>query len=192
MGGVMKQVLDEQISAFVDGELDQAEAELLVRQLAADSDLLERARRFQLIGSSLRREPVVGADFIGAIHAELDEPADQTIAVSERGRWRQMAIGGGIAATVALIALVGLNFTVESQQDEGSPQIAEAAEPVQEGDTSYTVPTPAVAAGNQAFVEPRLVNYMLRHGSLTPVITRANISPVPEPEADSEQDAPNE
>ncbi len=179
MDKVMTQELDEQLSAFVDGELDSAEAALLLKQLGTNKELLERVRHFQLIGSSLRREPVVGAGFIHRVHEGLDAGPDEAADALPVRSWRRFAAGGAMAASVALIALAGLNFSLESNQgDSTEAAIAGAAASsfgAEDSNDSYTVPTPAVAAGSQVLVEPRLVNYMMRHGQLGPVITRTNI-----------------
>lgn len=184
----MKQELEEQLSAFVDGELDAAEAELLLRQLGNDEALIERVRRFQLIGGSLRRQPVAGADFITRVHEALDESEAATLPKAQPRSWRRFAAGGAMAATVALIALAGLNFSLESNQSDPADQVAAIPQDnINEGGDSYTVPTPAVAAGNQVFVEPRLVNYMMRHGQLGPVITRTNIQATAEADIEGEE-----
>ncbi len=53
-------------------------------------------------------------------------------------------------------------------------EVAGASSPA--GDTEiYTVPAPSNASVNPGLAEPQLVNYMLRHGRVTPLITRTDL-----------------
>ena len=54
----MNEERDSQLSAMFDGELPQAECELLARRLTWDVNLTTQWSRYALIGAALRGEPI--------------------------------------------------------------------------------------------------------------------------------------
>jgi negative regulator of sigma E activity len=110
----MNEAIRMQVSAFVDGELPENEAELLVRRLSQDADLRQQVSEYLAIGRIMRGEcGIRGFDALRErIAAELDErplqePAD-TVEASRQARFVRPVAGAAIAATVALVAIVGL------------------------------------------------------------------------------------
>jgi negative regulator of sigma E activity len=108
-----------QVSAFVDGELPENEAELLVRRLSQDAVLRQQVAEYLAIGRIMRGEySVQGSDVLRErIAAELDErplqdEADSVVA-EKSARYVKPLAGFAIAASVALIAIIGLRQTVE-------------------------------------------------------------------------------
>ena len=55
----MNDAIKMQISAFVDGELPQNEAELLLRRLCQDAELRQQAAEYLAMGRVMRGERVV-------------------------------------------------------------------------------------------------------------------------------------
>jgi anti-sigma factor RsiW len=130
-----------QVSAFVDGELPENEADLLVRRLSQDSHLRQQVSEYLAIGRIMRGEySVQGSDALRErIAAELDagqlqEPAD-TVAANQPSRYARPAAGAAIAATVALVAIFGLGRVADV--DTGVPATAVVADEA----VSETVPT---------------------------------------------------
>ncbi len=131
-----------QISAFVDGELPQNEAELLLRRLCQDRELRQQAAQYLAMGRVIRGERhIAGMSTLRErISASLDDSSlEEAFDVSEtaRPRFVRPLVGVAIAATVALAALLGL------QQLSAVPDL----DPTVSGDTvaesmdgSYTVP----------------------------------------------------
>jgi len=117
----------EQISAAVDDELPAAEAGLLVRRLTADTQLRARWERYHLISDSLRNHlpRATAAGLAARVHAALEpEPVPGAVP----GRMRRIlkpAAGFAIAASVALIAVVGVQ-TVQRQTAPAPVQVATA------------------------------------------------------------------
>lgn len=110
----MNEAIRMQVSAFVDGELPENEAELLVRRLSQDADLRKQVSEYLAIGRIMRGEySLQGSDALRErIAAELDErplqdPAD-TVVNAPAPRFVRPAAGAAIAATVALVAIFGL------------------------------------------------------------------------------------
>lgn len=111
----MNEAIRMQVSAFVDGELPDNEADLLVRRLSQDADLRKQVSEYLAIGRIMRGEySVQGGDALRErIAAELDErplqePAD-SVASTPPNRYLRPAAGAAIAATVALVAIFGLD-----------------------------------------------------------------------------------
>jgi negative regulator of sigma E activity len=137
----MNEAIRMQVSAFVDGELPENEADLLVRRLSQDADLRKQVSEYLAIGRIMRGEyRVQGSDVLRErIAAELDErplqePADNATA-SAPNRFLRPAAGAAIAATVALVAIFGLGRVADV--DAPVPATAVVADEV----ASETVPS---------------------------------------------------
>ena len=105
-----------QVSAFVDGELPENEAELLLRRMSQDLELRQAVAEYLAIGRLMRAEPgLAGADRLHErIAATIDDrPVDADDAVSETTASRAVRplAGVAIAATVALEAIFALQQT---------------------------------------------------------------------------------
>ena len=137
----MNEAIRMQVSAFVDGELPENEAELLVRRLSQDADLRKQVSEYLAIGRIMRGEySLQGSDALRErIAAELDErplqdPAD-TVVNAPAPRFVRPAAGAAIAATVALVAIFGLGRVADV--DTPVPGTTVVADEV----VSETVPT---------------------------------------------------
>jgi sigma-E factor negative regulatory protein RseA len=115
----MNEAIRMQVSAFVDGELPENEAELLVRRLSQDAVLRQQVAEYLAIGRIMRGEySAQGSDVLRErIAAELDErplqdDADTVASVKTPGYMRPLA-GIAIAASVALVAIIGLRQVVD-------------------------------------------------------------------------------
>ncbi|MCH7537400.1 MAG: sigma-E factor negative regulatory protein [Proteobacteria bacterium] len=105
-----------QLSAYVDDELPQNEAELLLRRLSQDVKLRQEVAEYLAIGRVMRGEVgVAGIDGIrNRVLAAIDDTAGTTDAVIENEpatRALKPLVGVAIAATVALAAIFGLQQT---------------------------------------------------------------------------------
>ena len=152
----MNDAIRMQISAFVDGELPDAEADLLLRRMSQDASLRKQAAEFLEIGRAMRGEPgVPGVDRLQErISAELDDKpmaADEVVPEAPSNRSMRPLFGAAIAASVALLAIVGLQFSPGlgggTNPDPGDA-VATADEPI-----GVTVP------------DEELRQYYLSHGA---------------------------
>ena len=105
-----------QLSAYVDDELPQNEAELLLRRLSQDVKLRQEVAEYLAIGRVMRGEVgVAGIDGIrNRVLAAIDDTAGTTDAVIENEpatRALRPLVGVAIAATVALVAIFVLQQT---------------------------------------------------------------------------------
>lgn len=136
---------EEQLSAFLDGELSESESRFLIRQLAADKEGREQFDRFNLAGEVMRgaTPPTVDLGFADRVMAEIaSEPgvattdeddvfvanvatgtygASAAVATeSKQVKWARPVVSLAMAASVAFVAIVlwpntGANVT-EPQQ----------------------------------------------------------------------------
>lgn len=139
----MNEGIRMQISAFVDGELPETEAQLLLRRLSQDSALRQQAAEYFSIGRAMRGETSIAdtGDLRGRIAAALENRhVDEEFVDVEpaRRRYLRPMAGLAIAASVATVAILGLqqmSATPGGADDAASPVVAEGAI-----DDSYTVP----------------------------------------------------
>jgi len=154
----MNDAINMQISAFVDGELPQNEAELLLRRLCQDGELRQQAAEYLAMGRAIRGERgVAGIDNLrGRILAALGDTTPQQepeFIRAARPRFLRPLAGFAIAATVALVAVLGLQQMAAVPEIDIAPGTPIAAS-VDDG--SYTVPD----QGND-----QLRDYYLRHSA---------------------------
>lgn len=165
----MNDAIKTQISAFVDGELPENEAELLLRRISQDRALRQQAAEYLALGRAIRGEKTLAgmATLRDRIAAAIDDESVQHEApVAEQGRTRLLRplAGVAIAATVALAAIVGLQqVAVDPGGDEAVPldAVAEAVSP------AYTVPSAA---------EDKLREYYLRHAASSAYVGASSIN----------------
>lgn len=189
----MNEAIRMQVSAFVDGELPDNEADLLVRRLSQDGDLRQQVSEYLAIGRIMRGEyRVQGGDGLRErIAAELEErplqePAD-TVVAAQPSRYFRPVAGAAIAATVALAAIFGLGQVADV--DDSIPGTAVVADEA----VSETVPT---------MNDDDLRQYLILHGydsnSFSTRVTSLQIraeeldeeNAADDPEAEREEDAP--
>lgn len=190
----MNEQIKMQISAFVDGELPDAEADLLLRRMGQDAELRRKVAEYLEIGRAMRDEASVrGIERLQErIAAGInDEPPAVEAVVAEvpEGRSVRPLVGVAVAASVALIAIFGLQLRpgVESPDamDNGAAVADVAADP------GYTVPQPA---------DDQLRQFRLLHGASTAeqgangmnarlVTLRFTDDPLPEEEPDETEAA---
>ena len=170
----MNEGIKMQISAFVDGELPENEAELLLRRLSQDIGLRQQAAEYLALGRAMRGQNSIAAlgDLRGRIAAAIDDrslDADIDAAVSASRRYARPLAGFAIAASVALAAIFGLQMSLDSTV-QGDLENRTA-----DGDKSYTVPDLdyfqrhnefSSATGNNNFNVRRVTVRMLEDGTL--------------------------
>jgi sigma-E factor negative regulatory protein RseA len=178
----MTEQISDQISAFIDDELSDEEGAFLMRRFERDADARSRAARYTMIGAALRDE-LVGSDpeilrrRVAAALTGTAPVAQQRPAARVQWRYLRPAVGVGIAATVAVAAIVGLravNFA-----HVGSPGGAATA-PLQarasDAAPSYVVPrevsdAPVVPVAQGV----RLTNYVMHHSEYASRLSRTAV-----------------
>ncbi len=118
----MNDAIRMQLSAFVDGELPENEAELLLRRMSQDTELRQDVAEYLAIGRLMRCEPgLAAADRLHErVTAEIEErtsAAEESVIVMNRPRAIRPLAGIAIAASVALLAIFALQNTPEVIDD---------------------------------------------------------------------------
>jgi hypothetical protein len=152
----MNDAIRMQISAFVDGELPDAEADLLLRRMSQDAELRKQAAEFLEIGRAMRGEPgVPGVDRLQErISAALDDKplvVDDVLPEAPTHRSMRPLLGVAVAASVALLAIFGLQFSPGI--GSGTDTVVDGTVADSDGDAGYTVP------------DAQLRQYYLSHGA---------------------------
>lgn len=155
----MNDAIKTQISAFVDGELPDNEAELLLRRMSQDRELRHQAVEYLYMGRAMRGERNVASmgQLRDRISAALDDKTlleEFDVADTARPGFMRPVAGVAIAATVALLALLGL------RQITAVPDVDA---PLADGTVAGTVV-------DDAYTEPelgddQLRDYYLRHSA---------------------------
>jgi len=157
----------EQLSALLDGELPDAEAEMAVRRLTRDTELRSMALRYSLIGDAMRNELPAArpADLVDRVRAELDkqpEAVPATTAPARTSGFARAAGGFAVAASVAVAALVALPGR---QLDETPPPTLSATEVASPSPEQRFGVQSARAAGGGP---DRLTRYYVNHTEYAP------------------------
>lgn len=115
--------MKEQISALMDSELDDPEADQCVRRLGNDPQMRETWAVYHLVGDTLRGHTA------GALPATFDERlAREPVVLAPRPRRHRPAwVALSAAASVAAVAYVGWTAMPFLSPQTQSPQIAVAA-----------------------------------------------------------------
>lgn len=109
----MNDMIGEQLSALVDGEVGDAERGLLIRRILKDPSLQQRWERYHLISDALRSNLPVGVNCELAQriqNAIRDEPTP-TVShgwANSRLQFVKPLGGAAIAASVAMLAIFGV------------------------------------------------------------------------------------
>lgn len=134
---------EEQLSAFLDGELSESESRFLIRQLATDKEGREKFDRFNLAGEVMRGSAPAALDlgFADRVMAEIAaEPAtmitsEEDVFVAEvtaggaatavksesrHVKWARPVVSLAMAASVAFVAVVLWPNTGVIQNDEAA------------------------------------------------------------------------
>jgi sigma-E factor negative regulatory protein RseA len=195
----MTDTLKEQLSAFLDGELPEAETTLLLKRLERDDDLRGTLSRYSLIGAVLRTDgDVPAARHVAArVSAAIArEPSLDKAGRRPAGppRWIRPAAGLAVAASVAMATIVLLPqwiggdastvVVASTVPDAGAgptgsallanTQIVPVAATVEEPAQSYTTPQ----ASPEALVplsSAQLASYLVAHSEYTSPLARSSI-----------------
>ncbi|HED15202.1 MAG TPA: hypothetical protein ENI64_00055 [Gammaproteobacteria bacterium] len=160
----MNEKVNNQLSAFMDGELPEQEHELLIRQLTRDPAMLDRWGSYHLIRDAMQNHlPVhVDAGLSQRISAAMEDepeylPDEESSPVRQ---WLRPLAGFAVAASVAMMAVLGLqNIT----QPGVSPVLPELASVKTQPPLIQTVSTNGLRWNVQPAIASRLNGYLVNH-----------------------------
>jgi sigma-E factor negative regulatory protein RseA len=206
---MVKQMTDrirEQLSAFLDGELPEAETTLLLKRLERDEDLKGTLSRYSLIGAVMRTDGDMPAAHHVAARVRAAIADEPSFGPRRAPPWLRPAAGLAVAASVALatvlllprwmpggpgtapdtlVAAAPSTVATTAQPEAGVVPVVVAAddEPV----ATYTTP-PLAADTAVALPSAQLASYLVAHSEYTlPLTRRSVVATVPRQDI---QDAP--
>ena len=141
----MNDAIRMQLSAFVDGELPENEAELLLRRMSQDAELRQEVAHYLAIGRVIRSEVgLSGADRLHqrvlSVLDDVEPVADVSEETAKPTSWSTRPLAGlAVAATVALVAIFALQRTTIDEIPPVTGAEAVAASPT--ANAPATVPT---------------------------------------------------
>ena len=151
----------EQISAFVDGELDGLARDRVTEALYGSNELRRAWERFHLIGDAMRKAgPVPGAESMSekvgaALSAERVVPERP----GSRRSLRAPLPGLALAASVAAVAILGIRSLEDGRGGQSASMLGESrqkAEVASPGPSVPMTPAPRIASTTQR-VPPELI-----------------------------------
>jgi len=180
----MTETSRDNLSCLMDGELDRKGRKFFLRRLAADADMKARWNRLHTVRACLHQERLAGRDLVARVAAALDgEPKPSR---SLPARLLRPVAGGVIAASVAVMAIVGINSSMLEQQGAGSGEIEEpgfVSRP-SELDRPFTQSAvPVSYSEDRREQRQRISGYVMRHHqaagstgfvSWVPIVTELN------------------
>jgi sigma-E factor negative regulatory protein RseA len=192
----MTDTLKEQLSACLDGQLPEAELDLLLKRVVREPELRQTLGRYSLAGEALRGAGAVRAStgFADRVAAAI---AAEGVAPQRRGRiasgmlrgpvsrWLGPAAGAAVAAGVAAIAV----FSLQPAEDGDEPaMVALTAPSAVDSADRYVVPANTVSNFVPA---TRLTNYVVAHSEYSSPLGRRTVLSGMLSEEDEPQDAVN-
>jgi sigma-E factor negative regulatory protein RseA len=171
----MSEKRTEDLCAFMDGELSSEEARFLIRRMGNDPHLLSRWKRFHLSREVIRGTRPLHLDGLAerissAVGQETIEEHTDAPGQSSRGGpgWLRPIAGMAVAASVALVAFSA--FQTPPQMAEPSASIPAGLADLEPSDggmpTSPSLRANLASSGSEAWGNPRLQAYMLRHNEV--------------------------
>lgn len=94
-----------ELSALLDGEMQNQQAQALLSALKADENLRDTWCEYQLIGDALRGEPQLASDITARVMGELEEEPVVLAPPRQQGTWRGSVLA--LAASLAGVTVVG-------------------------------------------------------------------------------------
>lgn len=126
----MSTSFDERISALVDDELSDFELRRVTDEVLSDEALKARYQRYVLMGDAMRDElpEKLDLDFTASVMSAIEDEEATPVAQPETvSPWRKPLAGAAIAASVAVIALAGLQTLTGGGSAPGVAAVAPVA-----------------------------------------------------------------
>lgn len=171
----MSQVTEEQLSAFLDGELPPGQLDLLLARIDRDPAYRQRLARYALIGECLRGAdaPVATLDLAERVRSALMTESGPAAAPRRAPAWRGWVAGGlATAATVLLAVLVTAPGTMNPPTERLPTAIAATAA---DDESLAPVTVPAARHRLTPRAAARLNGYLAAHGNFASELSRSTL-----------------
>jgi sigma-E factor negative regulatory protein RseA len=149
--------MTKELSALLDGEIEQHEAPAMWSALRADPQLRETWSNYQLIGDSLRGEANLSAEIVSRVMIRL---ADEPVVFAPRpnkqpSSWYRSALA--MAASLAGVAVVGWLALAQQLPSKSPTTVARLDRP-----------NPPAAVVSAKATSPSMQEYLLAHQANAP------------------------
>jgi sigma-E factor negative regulatory protein RseA len=123
--------MKESLSAFIDTEAGELESRRVLNEMSKNSGLRHVWERYYLIRAVLKEEfgPASSRDLVGKILKQIDSAPNRVQSVAPLPRITRFISGMAVAASVAALAIVSLQFLNRGQTGqsvESAPPVARA------------------------------------------------------------------
>lgn len=174
----------ENLSSLMDGELDRKGRKFLLRRLAGDADMKASWNRMHTVRACLHKERLASSDLVARVASALD--GEPTPSRSLPARLLRPVAGGAIAASVAVMAIVGINSSMLQQQETVAPEANEpgfVSRPTQLDKPFTQSAVPVSYSEDRRAQRQRISGYVMRHHqaagstgfvSWVPIVTELN------------------
>jgi sigma-E factor negative regulatory protein RseA len=163
----------ENLSSFMDGEIDKAAGRFLVRRLANDDALRSTWDRYHVMRDCLRQQDThwVKNDFCSRVRQAIEQEDQQEAAGKSAMNWFKPVAGVAIAASVAMMAIFSVGPGQQTGPEAGLqvPTLATQSVPFVSPNMGNPIPDsqPVNLAGQSAAEQEKAKAYLLRHYQLT-------------------------
>jgi sigma-E factor negative regulatory protein RseA len=186
----LSDAIREQLSAFVDGELSAAEAELFLKRVERDAALRASLDRYLLMSEAVRSQSAGGPsrDFASRVATAIEQETavpHKTGWRMPRSRWAMPAAGGAIAASVLAAAVFfaprmtgtdgGAFASREGAQQEYTEQTIIPADAVRAAQARQAAEYPSDMPVLQVSDGGRLAGYVMAHSEYSSPLGRRNV-----------------
>jgi negative regulator of sigma E activity len=167
--------IEEQLSAFLDGELSSDELQLLVRRLERNDEYRATLSRYAGIGGMLRNDgssllaDQLRRNVMSAL--EVDQVAEPAAALPAAGVIRQSWFKPAIAAGFAVVAIAGLMTINIAPTNEGALEQTAALvtlAPEVTGEVAEvsveSIPAAIAEIPRRPMSDERMLSYLVSHG----------------------------
>ena len=160
----------ESISALMDGELDERDAEREVARLRTDAGLRERWDEFHLIGDALRGEPLLTSRFGERFAQRLSE--EPTVLAPRRMPPKtRRAATYALSAAASLSAAALVAWVAVAPTTPVGPELASAPAPARAAIELVAQPLRGVPS------DGRMNEYLLAHEGFSPSTALQGVAP---------------
>ncbi len=168
--------IEEQLSAFLDGELPEEELALLVRRLERDEGYRATLDRYALIGGAMRNDPVVGdvTSLRRSILQALDDNAEVTREsppAAAQGQVRYLLAASLVVGMMAVFFAGGFNGDLNGElAPSTTPAMSAVASSALQPVVASSVDDNPVRARHQQELrriklnQERMRSYLISHG----------------------------
>lgn len=151
----------EHLSCLMDGELDRNARQFLLRRMSGDPEMKAAWSRFHTVRACLHRELVVIEDLTSRVAAALE--GESTPGSNGRmAAWFKPVAGAAIAASVALVAIVGINANLLERHAEPADQPGFVSQP-SSLDQPLASAVPVSYSEDRSAERQRINAHVLRH-----------------------------